>query len=232
MSTKVLNGPIKCLTTTGVAAGILSSSSADAQLLTATPNASLSTNSNLYFNVSTPNLAFSTSNSGATGEVKFEGPDVKATPPGDPAGAYKDFGSELTTDATLTSINLNFANPALAPGSTVDATTVNGTTETDELTFTPGTSTYGFSLVEDDATTHYGYITLTQTGSFDPASGATPDYADIVNTIAIDETANEGVLIPLDANDVAVPEPSTFGLLAAAGAGLAGLSLYRRARKA
>jgi hypothetical protein len=209
----------KYITGTSVAAGILASSAAHAQLVVSNPNESLSTNgSELYFNVSDPDVF---SQVLTTQNAEFAGPDVISVK-GSP---FYDSSSDVND---LPSAGLRFTSSPLTVGEMVDSsnTGVNGAYQ---FNFASGTQTYGFSLsqsgsaIDTSEGVNYGYITVTQTGSLDTATGDN-NLVDTINTVVYQKTANTPVTFE------GAPEPSTLGLLAAAATGLAGLSLHRRMR--
>ena len=161
-------------------------------------------------------ITFSTNDAdpgGAFYHYYFRGPEVE---PGKFGGGYADNGSTVSENSGN---NIEFTGTSLDPGDTVGPMTAfpfGG----DPVS--SGTETYGFEDAEADGT-RYGYFTVTQTGTFDTTTGVS-NLVDKLDTVVYDTTPGEAVTVE------AVPEPGTFGLLAAVGTGLAGLAQYRRTR--
>jgi PEP-CTERM motif len=201
MKTEALTSKSLLIGGSTLAAGILASSSAHAQLLIQNPDYTISGDSDVYFNVDTQPPGFSSTDTTQELELTSNGSGSgKIYPTPDSAVAL--------TDGTVSA------------GSTVDSSS-SFKTDGDGDFPANGFNQYGF---EDEVSgqEHYGYINITQS---EDSSGPEPVFTDTLNTIVYDEMANLGVEVE------AIPEPSTTSLLAAAAMGAAGLALYRRSRK-
>jgi hypothetical protein len=192
------------LTGGAIVAGLMAGTQAHGAIIVQNVNADISSDTTTYFDLESPTLSSSPTDSDSNSYEFAVANDI--TP--------KTVEGFSSANAGIT------ADPVLS-GSMVDSSSafVQDTAESAPATFFKGSTTsfYGAEInAGSPSTTEYGYIEVTTSG----ATGYTLD------SYAYDTTPDEGIEIP------AIPEANNTGLMAVATLGVAGLTLYRRNKRA
>jgi MYXO-CTERM domain-containing protein len=194
----------------GLAAGLLASTSAKAQIVTSYPDATVGANDN------PDSFPFDVGSDGSvTINTTSQNPDFNLTS-----------FSGLTDSGKVFAQNGDVSIGTITEGSTVGPTTVltPGVSGDHTATFVGlpnnGDNYVGFSISSGAGVTNYGYLVIDQSNVGGPNGSADPDTVTLAE-VGYNETAG---------GEITAPEPAAGSLLALGALGLGGLALLRHRR--